>query len=146
MERSAAALLVCLWFTGVTGCEADHPCDNGQTYKQGSCVPAAKAEARDAGPNTKEDAAAESNEDASASGNGGGTDCKEDQAKVLGTSCMNDEGCNCAAPYCAVMPGQTTGYCTLYCKPSPDDCPSGYRCFDLSALGVQGIEPFCIAK
>jgi hypothetical protein len=143
MERSVAALAVCLW---LMACEADHPCDKGQTYKQGSCMPGSET---DAGASTKKDAASEPKQDASAStdsGSGGGTQCSEDQAKELGKSCVNNDGCNCAAPYCAVMPGSAMGFCTVYCKPTPDDCPSGYRCFDLSGLGVQGVEPFCIAK
>jgi hypothetical protein len=44
------------------------------------------------------------------------------------------------------MPGQAAGLCTVYCEPEPGDCPDGYRCFDLSAIGVQGYEPFCIAE
>jgi hypothetical protein len=137
MQRGAAALAVCLW---LSGCEADDPCDEGYTYKQGACLLDPEMESKDAGATP--DAGDVPAEDAGENG----TECDEDQSQVLGKSCMSDEGCNCAAPYCALQPGQTVGFCTVNCKPSPDDCPNGYRCFDLSALGVQGIEPFCVAK
>lgn len=137
MQRSAAVLAVCLC---LFGCEADDPCDDGQVYKQGVCVVETDGD-KDAG--SKKDAGDEPTPDA---GMGGGSECKEDQSAVLGKSCMEDAECNCAAPYCAKQPGQAMGFCTAYCQPSPDDCPTGYRCFDLSAVGVQGIKPFCVKK
>jgi hypothetical protein len=132
--RCSAAILCMGLYLG--GCEADHPCDKGQTYSQGVCTPASST-TPDAGtmPETKDAG------DEKYSGDG---QCAEDQSKVLWSSCEDDSGCNCAAPYCAVMPGSPMGYCTLHCHPMGTDCPDGYRCFDLSALGVTGYDPFCI--
>lgn len=130
-------LCVCL-----TGCEADDPCDKDQTYKQGSCTPKpAESDDKD-----KDSGARPEDKDAAMSSDsgGGGGACTEDQAAILGSSCTNDEGCNCAAPYCAKMPGQAMGFCTVYCTTMPDSCPTGYRCFDLSAVGVMGVQPFCL--
>jgi hypothetical protein len=143
MHRGALALAVCLW---LVGCEADDPCGKGYVRRQGACQPAA---ANDAGSKPEPDSGSEAMPDAGPAadgGGGGGSECKEDQSEVLDKACTNDDGCNCAAPYCAVQPGQSTGFCTVYCTLSPDDCPSGWRCFDLSAVGVQGIKPFCVKK
>ncbi|HKP57865.1 MAG TPA: hypothetical protein VJV78_14130 [Polyangiales bacterium] len=129
------ALLLCL-----TGCESDDPCDSDQVYKQGACLP--KPE-KDAGDKAEPDSGSKPVADG---GGGGGDECKEDQAAILGKTCSDDTGCNCAAPYCAKQPGQAMGFCTVYCTPMPDDCPADYRCFDLSALGVPGIKPFCVKK
>ena len=140
MQRSTLllALALCL-----AGCDADDPCDKGQTYKQGICVPDSESkDEKDSGSKQDDKDAAMSSSD---SGSGGGA-CAEDQAKILGVSCTNDDGCNCAAPYCAKMPGQAMGFCTLYCTAMPESCPAAYRCFDLSAVGVMGIKPVCIKK
>jgi hypothetical protein len=133
-------------------CEADDPCDEGQRYQQGACVPDAPSGGRggssgrggsgggreDAGA-LPEDAGMKPVED---SGMASGQ-CAEDRDAILGEECMTDDDCNCAAPYCAKMPGAPMGFCTVYCTPMPDDCPDGYVCFDLSALGITGYEPFC---
>jgi hypothetical protein len=125
-----------LWWCG---CDAKNPCDPGQTYQQGICLPGAASHADAAVPKPNDSGTMQLDAgDASA--------CTEDRDTELGKACANNDACNCAAPFCAVMPGQPMGVCTVYCHPSPDDCPSGYKCFDLSALGVTGYEPFCIAK
>lgn len=137
MRRVMLILAVGLWFMG---CEADDPCDKGQVHEQGSCVTK---------PSPKKDAASDDVPDAamqSDSGSGGGQTCSESRDDTLGKQCTDDDGCNCAAPYCAKMPGAPMGTCTVFCTPSPDDCPDGYRCFDLSTLGVTGYRPFCIKK
>lgn len=58
--------------------------------------------------------------------------------EAFGTTCTTDADCGCeAAGYCALMPGQTTGYCTATgCKDDPSVCPSGWSCFDLSAFSA----------
>ena len=55
---------------------------------------------------------------------------------AFGAACTTDADCACeAAGYCALMPGQTSGYCTATgCKDDPSVCPSGWSCFDLSAF------------
>jgi hypothetical protein len=55
----------------------------------------------------------------------------------------NHSDCPCAADYCAVQPGQTTGYCTKTgCVEDPNICPSGYTCFDLSKFAPD-LPAFC---
>jgi hypothetical protein len=118
-------------------CDADEPCDPNQTHEQGVCTPTAAS--TDASAKSSDAAADAQPADATSA-------CKEERSAILGKACTADSDCNCAAPFCAVMPGQPMGLCTVYCHASPDDCPDGYRCFDLSALGVQGYEPFCLAS
>ena len=127
MHHDTLIMLALLCFTG---CEADDPCDKGQSYHQGACTPQP--------PAADEDAASAYTHDAGS--------CSEDQALALGRPCTDDSSCNCAAPYCAKQPGQAMGTCTVFCHTMPDDCPTGYSCFDLAALGVTGIEPFCTPK
>ncbi|HKU42378.1 MAG TPA: hypothetical protein VJR89_29670 [Polyangiales bacterium] len=124
-----------LWFAA---CEADEPCDEGQTHTQGACTP--KQPAKDAASDEPDTGPKQTD-----SGSGGGA-CGEDRSVTLGKACADDDGCNCSAPYCAKQPGQPMGTCTVFCKPMPDDCPEGYRCFDLAAVGVSGYQPFCIKK
>jgi hypothetical protein len=46
---------------------------------------------------------------------------------------VNHSDCPCAANYCAVMPGQSMGYCTSSgCNEPGASCPDGFSCFDLS--------------
>lgn len=56
--------------------------------------------------------------------------------EAFGAACTSDADCGCeAAGYCALMPGQTAGYCTTTgCKDDPSVCPSAWSCFDLSAF------------
>jgi hypothetical protein len=74
----------------------------------------------------------------------GPSGCSETLADDLDRSCTGDPACGCAAPFCAVMPGQSAGTCTVHCRPDSNDCPKGYTCFDVSVFGVKGIEPFCL--
>jgi hypothetical protein len=54
----------------------------------------------------------------------------------FGASCDDAADCRCKANYCALMPGQSQGVCTVRgCKAEPSICPSGYSCLDLSAFG-----------
>jgi hypothetical protein len=126
-------------------CDADEPCDEGFTYEQGSCVLDAPGTPDAGGSGSGGDDAGGSANDAGTNPDedGGESACSEALDAILGTDCTADDECNCAAPFCAIMPGQPMGTCTVYCNPDPDDCPDGYRCFDLSALGVEGYEPFC---
>jgi len=66
-------------------------------------------------------------------------------ADAFGAACSTDADCACdAASYCALMPGQTTGYCTAKgCKDDPSVCPSGWSCFDLSAFS-QDLPAICM--
>lgn len=156
------ALLVLL-----LGCDASDPCDPGEKKVQGACVAdeggggsSSKPDAGKtssggkAGSGSKDkDSGAMSSADDAATGNPGDKDagssameCSEDRDAILHKDCTTDDDCNCAAPYCAKMPGAAMGFCTVFCNPDPDDCPDGYMCFDLSKLGVTGYDPFCVAK
>lgn len=143
MQRLVMILAVGVW---LMSCEADSPCDEGQIHVQGACAPKPSNSGKDAAMSETDAAVSESDAATQSDSGSGGGICSEDRSKTLGVACADDGGCNCSAPYCAKMPGQAMGTCTLFCKTKPDDCPEGYRCFDLSALGIAGYEPFCIKK
>jgi hypothetical protein len=156
-SSSYGMVLLTLASLALLACEADEPCGKGEKHVQGACV--ADDDAPSAGSSGKGSAGkggSGSRVDAGMAGKDAGTgteqdsgtaaECTEDRDDILGSDCQVDGDCNCAAPYCAKMPGQPKGVCTVFCEPDPDDCPDGYRCFDLSAIGVAGYEPFCIAK
>jgi hypothetical protein len=61
------------------------------------------------------------------------------------TDAVEHSECSCAADYCAVMPGQSEGYCTVTgCKDDPSVCPEDWSCFDLSAF-QSGAPAICLA-
>jgi hypothetical protein len=137
--RTFSKLVLSLSWLWLCSCDAKQPCDPGQTYQQGLCLPTSAANPDAATPKPNDSGAQQTDA-------GDAATCAQDRDAELGSACTNNAECNCAAPFCAMMPGQATGVCTVYCNPSPDDCPSGYKCFDLSALGVSGYKPFCIAS
>jgi hypothetical protein len=59
-------------------------------------------------------------------------------ADGFGAACKDaaaSSDCTCKANYCALMPGQTQGTCTVSgCKQNPSLCPTGFSCFDLSVF------------
>jgi hypothetical protein len=67
-----------------------------------------------------------------------GSTCDASSPQGFGAACTTSgpdaSACPCApAGYCALMPGQTQGYCTATdCKANRSVCPSGWSCFDLS--------------
>jgi hypothetical protein len=133
-------------FWPLAACDVDEPCDEGQRHVQGGCI---VVDLDDASTRPAADAASEGGaEDASSADDDASSanECSEDRDAILGETCSSDDGCNCAAPYCAKTPGAAIGTCTVFCDPAANDCPGGYSCFDLSALGVQGYEPFCIPE
>lgn len=110
------------------GCAADASCDPGFEVENGSCVPLAP-------PTDMPD------------GHGGAGGAPEDPSVcdpgdpstgTFGAACSDGEGhsdCACPAPICAIQPGATSGFCTqIHCDREPSVCPSGFSCFDLSAL------------
>lgn len=133
MRHRRTALVLLLW---LAGCDASNPCDKDQVYEESVCLPAAPKPAADGGMRANTDAGAD--EDA------GRSSCSETLADDLDRSCTGDPSCGCAAPFCAVMPGQTAGTCTVHCRVNSHDCPNGYTCFDVSVFGVMGIDPFCL--
>ena len=134
MQRGTLVLHVvaCLWLA--SGCDASNPCGHNLQHVQGACIVATAPAVLDAG-NTL---------DAAATTDAG---CSEALDASLGIDCTKSSECGCAAPYCAVMPGQTVGVCTISgCTVTPDNCPTGYSCLDLSVFGVKDVAPFCGPK
>ena len=67
----------------------------------------------------------------------------------FGTPCQDGvmhSDCGCPAPVCAIQPGATEGFCTqIDCVRAPEVCPSGWSCFDLSAIDPT-YPPICVAE
>jgi hypothetical protein len=61
----------------------------------------------------------------------------------LGDPCTLSTQCGEAADYCALMPGQSEGYCTpTGCASNGESCPDGWSCLDLS-LFSPGLPSIC---
>lgn len=124
-----------LW---ISGCLGDR-CDPGQILTNGQCVATSDALPPDSGQG---DLGA-STPDAGGAGDMGAGDTV---AQNLGQACVKSEDCDGVASFCVVMPGQTTGYCTIKdCTITPNDCPKGYTCMDISSY-VPGIPNLCIKQ
>jgi hypothetical protein len=86
------------------------PCDPGQTYRHGLCYPdvdAQGAPGADAG----------------------------DPFAHYGDPCADTSECDAPTDYCALQPGQPTGYCThTGCLEDESVCPDGWDCLDLSVF------------
>jgi hypothetical protein len=84
---------------------------------------------------------------ARASSQDAGASSDADSLQCLGAMCTTSgksDACNCAADYCALMPGQTEGYCTRTgCKEDPSVCPADWSCLDLSQF-LAGQPAICI--
>lgn len=161
--RTGLCCVLLLALLALLACDEDEPCDEGEKHVQGACAPdegSGKAgdgdedDKADAGPSGSSGKGGSSGSGGSATKDagmteqdaGGSAECSEDQGAILGEDCATDDDCNCAAPYCAKMPGAAMGFCTVFCTPEPDDCPDAYMCFDLSKLGVEGYDPFCVME
>ena len=119
----------------VTGCLKDR-CDAGQILVAGQCSPVTAS--MDAGGR-------DGSSDRRARGDSSLQDGRENGA-ALGATCKGEEDCSDNATFCVVMPGDETGYCTIEkCTVTPNNCPSGYLCMDIS-LYVPGIPNLCIAQ
>jgi hypothetical protein len=56
-------------------------------------------------------------------------------ADGFGAPCRESSECTCTAHYCALMPGQSMGYCSKTgCKEDKSICPDAYTCFDISVF------------
>jgi hypothetical protein len=119
------------------GCANDASCDPGFEVVSGSCV----ATTPPAGVPDGGGGAGGAPEDPSV------CDDTEPQTGTFGAACTDGEGhsdCACPAPICAIQPGATSGFCTqIYCDRDPSVCPSGFSCFDLSALDPS-YPPTCV--
>ena len=126
---SCSALLVAAAFAG--GCSDDgKPCDPNQIYHDNLCSPKPPP-VPEAGPEPP-DAEVEDGEI---------TDAASETAPpmgMFGKVCMmagDSAECAAPAPYCAVQPGATMGYCTaIECKANPTICPASWTCFDIGVL------------
>ena len=102
-----------------SGCANTATCDPNQELRNGLCLPQAPPSddaASDAGP------LPQCGPDASADGQ-------------FGQTCVDSSECACPAPFCAVQPGESQGFCTqINCVSDPALCPSGWSCVDLSAV------------
>jgi len=139
-------LLSTLLLAAVQGCDAAAPCDPNQRFEGRVCVNEPPG-GGDSGPSGAVDAGqvvpADGGLDAGSTPAPGPV-CTRALDEALGIDCSAPPDCACPAPYCALMPGQTVGYCTISgCDPAHDQCPTGYGCFDLSSLGVTGVPTFC---
>jgi hypothetical protein len=62
----------------------------------------------------------------------------------FGASYAYDAACATPTDYCAVLPGQSAGYCTRKgCNDDPSYCPNGWSCFDLSKF-QPGAPSICV--
>jgi hypothetical protein len=102
------------------------PCDPDQVIQDRLCVPEPKPEA---GPPDVETVDGESEDIASE---------PPPPTGMFGKVCMipgESEECAAPAPYCAIAPSATVGYCTaINCKADPTICPMGWTCFDVSVI------------
>ena len=127
-----SALIVAAALAG--GCSDDgKPCDHNQNYERYVCVP--KPIVPEAGPEAGPEMDAEV-----ADGEITDAAAETTPAGMFGTTCtMSGDSAECAAPapYCAVQPGATMGYCTATdCKANPSICPPGWTCFDITAINL----------
>lgn len=61
---------------------------------------------------------------------------------TFGQSCTNDNDCTGDSDICALKPGDSEGYCSIYCDPNNDQCPTGFSCFDLTIFDPS-LYAFC---
>jgi hypothetical protein len=136
MKWTHIALSACSAISAA-GC-LDVSCGKGAIYSNKQCLPAPASNAP-ADSGAPPDAAAEGQADGSADAS---SDCHPSAAS-FGATCSADAECPMAAPYCAISPGATTGYCSIKgCLSDPCLCPVTWSCFDLSIFGA-GLPSFC---
>jgi hypothetical protein len=84
---------------------------------------------------TPSDAAAGDAENAGDAGDSDGAGGADAPSAPLGSTCAVQEDCVGETNICIIVPGDPTGYCSIRdCTLSPDNCPAGYACVDLSAF------------
>lgn len=112
----------------IAACAKDATCGPGEEFRDGACFtvtpqPDAGAEDASMGDGSAADAGP-------ATCKGDGTDL----AAVIGATCTTVADCACPSDFCAVQPGDATGFCTQRdCLDGTVQCPGGAgNCFDLS--------------
>lgn len=123
------AALACLAGLAAGGC-IDSYCDPGQTHQDGLCYPGL-----DAQPPSIDGGAADGGPTDGSADDGGSADATADPFAHYGDVCADTDGCEAPADYCAVQPGQPTGFCThTGCLEDDGVCPAGWGCLDLSVF------------
>ena len=128
--RLVSALAVIVALPLASACNSDgEPCDPNQIMKDRLCVPAPV----EAGPAP----------DVEETVDGEIVDAVAEVPTVMGmfgkTCMMAGDSAECAAPapYCAVQPGATTGYCSVHgCAEDPTLSTSGWSCFRIAGISV----------
>ena len=125
--------------TLVSACNDDgEPCDPGQVLKDHLCLPGPKPEAGPPDAQVGDDVETPDGEVEDVI-----TDAGNDPPLppgMFGTPCTmagDTPECTPPAPYCAVRPGATSGYCSaLGCDVNPSICPLGWSCFTVANISV----------
>lgn len=139
--RSLAVLSA---LTASVACADDAECSEGQTLTDGACVPSGAAgtgassatggSAGMGGSGGIAGSAGIAGSSGSSSGGSAGACTDFDFGQACSDSQTHSD-CGCAADYCAVQPGHTSGFCTATgCKEDPSVCKAGWTCLDLSAF------------
>lgn len=65
----------------------------------------------------------------------GGAPVCDQPASGFGDKCTDTSQCRCGKDLCAIIPGESCGFCTRSaCLGNPGICPPGWTCFDASAF------------
>lgn len=113
MSRTLPLLLV-----AVLGAACiDEPCDPEQRVSRGVCLPVLVV------PDA-----------------GGDDDAAPAASVPFNAACATTDECGGETDYCAVLPGQTVGFCThTGCLEDETVCPEGMTCVDLGPYGAPGM-------
>jgi hypothetical protein len=131
---SLAALMALAGAALAFACGKYESCDPGQVFQYNVCFPGlADGGLPDAGGG-------------GSGGSGGSASCRPpglptgdsmcgDKAAGFGEPCGDTKECRCGKDLCAIIPGQTCGFCTRSnCMADPSICPTGWTCFDASSF------------
>lgn len=100
------------------GCFPDSKCDPDQFLSHDLCIDLPVVGGPDGG-----------------AGAGDGASADAAPGATLGQVCATVEECGDDADLCAVIPGQSAGFCTRSgCAADATLCPDGWSCFDASAF------------
>jgi hypothetical protein len=119
IRRTARAWCLLALGVGLGACSENTPCDDGLVLRGGYCYPADAAVApADAAVAPADVAAAEA-------------------GAAFGQICGASSECAAPATYCAIQPGQSSGFCTAFgCDQNPSICPAAWICMDLTPYGL----------
>ncbi len=119
----SSSTLVSLVVVGAVFLGCHDQCDPGYTLENYLCV---------AIPDDTASGGAAGSDDAG--GGEPGTGPASCEPSTFGADCTSSADCTCDSSFCAAYPGDV-GFCTRTgCLEDPSVCPTGYGCFDISAL------------